>query len=278
MIRKIAFALPPVLIRTLGRLQFTVPLFAPLINYGARKFTETGEGIIKYGIGAGLKFDATGGAPGYLLGTTEPEEQEALKRHLKEGGTFYDIGANIGFYSTLAARLVGPKGHVYAFEPFPKSAQIARKNIAINGFTNATVVEAAVSSKPGTVWLSTEAALSSKAASSGQFKVLQEFTPEGIEVQAITIDEFIEVHQAKPPSLVMLDVEGAEIDVLHGMMQTIRHHRPIIMCEVHWLGVKFLDFYTEHLSPLHYSITTLQDEPVPSGLERYHALMLPQPL
>ena len=57
-----------------------------------------------------------------VRGTGEPEVQDALRRHLRPGMTFYDLGANIGFFSLLAARLVGEQGRVFAFEADPEIA------------------------------------------------------------------------------------------------------------------------------------------------------------
>jgi FkbM family methyltransferase len=67
--------------------------------------------------------------------------------------TFYDIGAHIGFFSLLAARIVGPFGHVISFEADPEVAARLRENLARNGFDQATVVQKAVWSEPTTVFL-----------------------------------------------------------------------------------------------------------------------------
>src|SRR4051794_32864724 len=121
----LAQKMPSSLLRAVGRLQFRAPWLHRLILSFAGPATSR-PGIIRHGIGAGLHFDATGGQPGYLFGTSEPQEQALLKQWLKPGAVFYDVGANIGFFSTLAGRLVGNTGAVYAFEPFPESAERCR--------------------------------------------------------------------------------------------------------------------------------------------------------
>jgi hypothetical protein len=144
--------LPPRIIRFVGQAQFR--------HAGLRRVTRridglmtAREGVIRHGIGAGLRFDATDGQPGYLLGTSQPAEQAKLAEVLTPGGVFYDVGANIGFFSTLGARLVGPGGHVFAFESFPRCAERARHNTAMNGFDNVSVVEAAVGALDRDVFL-----------------------------------------------------------------------------------------------------------------------------
>src|SRR4051812_46373785 len=107
MLRWIARHLPPGVTRAVGRWQFRIPLLRALMLRTNERLT--GEGIIANGIGAGLHFDARGGQPGYLLGTSEIREQTLLTHFLSSGGVFYDIGANVGFFSTLAARVVGPR-------------------------------------------------------------------------------------------------------------------------------------------------------------------------
>ena len=147
MLRQLVALLPPRAIRFAGRLQW-LPVVGPAVGYVGRRLVA-GEGTIKYGVGAGLRIDATGLAPGFVLGTSDPLEQAALAEHLKPGGVFYDIGANAGFFCLLAARVVGDRGRVYAFEPHPGFATLARKNAGLNEFGWVEVVEAAASDEVG---------------------------------------------------------------------------------------------------------------------------------
>jgi FkbM family methyltransferase len=252
--------LPPNLIRRVGRLQFKLPVVGPLIGYAARKLIAR-EGVIRYGAGAGLRFDARGGFAGYLLGTSEPLEQEALVRLLKPGMVFYDIGANVGFYSVIAARIVGTGGHVYAFEPCAKFAVSVRRNAALNDFTNVEVIEAGVSDREG----SAEFIPGPVVGPNGSVR-----RDEGGSVPLVTIDGLT----LRPPDLVMIDVEGAEVGVLRGMMRTIREHRPAIMCEVHWLLTEFDEVRAE-IEAHGYECRTLDGSPFPTSPKHYHALLLP---
>jgi FkbM family methyltransferase len=75
---------------------------------------------------------------------SEAPVQEALGRHLRPGGVFYDVGANVGFFSLIAARLVGPTGRVHAFEPVAENAAAVRENARLSGLANVVLHEVAV--------------------------------------------------------------------------------------------------------------------------------------
>src|SRR5436305_3159878 len=87
------------------------------------------------------------------FGDLESSVQEAMIRHLGPGGVLYDVGANVGFFSLLAARIAGPAGFVYAFEPAPENVRAIEANTALNGFENITVIPKAVAARPGTARL-----------------------------------------------------------------------------------------------------------------------------
>jgi FkbM family methyltransferase len=273
----IARRLPPTLIGWLGRLQFKLPALAPLINWAGAGM-RSGESVIRYGVGEGLRFDPAGGHPGYALGTSDPDEQALLADLLKPNDVFYDIGANVGFFTTLAARLVGPAGHVYGFEPFPRSAAIARANAARNGFDDVTIVQAAVSDKPGEAEFLTPA---------NQGTVVyrlkngnEDAAPgESIRVAVVAIDDLINQGQLRPPSVVTIDAEGAELSILVGMTHTLRTHRPTIMCEVHWISLRGLKTTLNLLlGPSAYDLSRIGggELPHPDSLERYHVLIVPK--
>ena len=261
MLQQVVSRLPPGVVKAVGRAQFRSPLIARAVRLATPRLT--GSATIRRGAGAGLRFDATGGYPGYLLGTSEPEEQAFVAAHLRRGDVFYDIGANVGFYSTIAARLVGPEGHVYAFEPHPASAAQAARNAALNDFANVTVVQAAVSDREGRMTLSLSAHSATHKLGDAP----------GLEVDVLGLDRWAREAAARPPSLVMIDAEGAELEVLHGMRGLLADRRPVICCEVHWLGERFLDYCTDALAPLGYELSPLGGGAPPSRPERWHAVL-----
>jgi len=226
-----------------------------------------GKGTIQRGLGKGLLFDSRGCNPGYLAGTSEPVEQELVAKYSRPGGVVYDVGANAGFYAVIAARYVGPQGSVYAFEPTPTLAQRIRENARSNGFANLHVIEAAVSGCDGTVRFG----VSGPTSVTNSIRSAESTT--AIEVQSVRLDTFCKTHPA--PALLLMDIEGAELEALDGALELVARHLPVIMLEVHWLGKGFTDFFERSLRPLGYVATTYGGKPLETENSRYHALLLP---
>ena len=84
-----------------------------------------------------------------ISGEWEPNVTAAFKRVLSPGDVCLDIGAHVGYYTLLASRLVGPEGHVYAFEPSPESYPRLRANVDLNGLRNVTTAQLAVGEEQG---------------------------------------------------------------------------------------------------------------------------------
>lgn len=83
----------------------------------------------------------------------DPALRAALARALGPGGSFIDVGANVGLFTVAAAALVGPAGRVVAIEPQPDIRARLAANIAVNGFTQVTVVPVAVGDGVGSLTL-----------------------------------------------------------------------------------------------------------------------------
>jgi FkbM family methyltransferase len=173
----------------------------------------------------GLKFSG-GESPGWVLGASEPAVQNVLVQQLAPGDVFYDVGANVGFFSLLAAKLVGSTGRVYCFEPQPSVIAQLRANLDRNGFTNYEVIEAAVADQRGTARLRL-----------GRGDPWSELTARLVDgdgggtlaVDVVALDDL----DLPAPRLVKIDVEGAESRVLAGMTRLLREHRPILVIELH---------------------------------------------
>jgi FkbM family methyltransferase len=204
------------------------------------------------------------------FGNLESSVQEAMLRHLGKGGVFYDIGANLGFFALLGGHMAGlEEGRVYAFEAAPDNAQAIRDNAHLNGVSNIEVIAKAVSSHTGRGRLQIVDDQSwSKLAEYGEHP----FTEEVIDVDLVAIDDLIEAGEIEPPTVVKIDVEGAEIAVLEGMRKTIETHRPAIICELHDTHADFVAAMTAH----GYRLINLEGTiPVAQEGASAHALALP---
>lgn len=84
------------------------------------------------------------------FGKYEPETIALFRSYLKEGMTVVDIGANLGYFTVIAAGLVGPSGKVFSYEPDPHNFALLEKNVSVNGFKNVTNFPVALSDRRGT--------------------------------------------------------------------------------------------------------------------------------
>ena len=184
---------------------------------------------VRNGIAKGLKFNTGESCPELALGTYEVPIQNIFAQHLKLGDVFYDIGANVGFFSVIAAKLVGDTGKVYAFEPGENNAKAIRHNARLNDFTQIEVIEKAVSETSG------QGQLLLAQYSGGHALATADVPPDlagEVTVDLVSIDDLIAEDKIAPPNFVKVDVEGAELEVLKGMRETIKTHQPTIIYEV----------------------------------------------
>lgn len=184
---------------------------------------------VRAGPGMGLRIGRGEASADYRHGTNELPVQVAIVDALRADGVFFDIGANVGFFSLLAARAVGSRGVVHAFEPVHANAARIGANARYNRLGNVVVHEVAVTDASGTVTLVL-------AAHPGGAAVASAGAPPdavgSVEVPAVTVDELVLHGSVRAPSVVKIDVEGAEAAVLRGMAGTLEQYRPVVVCEV----------------------------------------------
>lgn len=151
----------------------------------------------------------SGVAMGLVCYNARPEYHEmGLVQHLlRRGDRFVDVGANIGYYTLLAAALVGPGGTVDAFEPGQPALDRLRENIALNRLFNVRVHALALSDAPGTARFLTGHDTTNRLAASGDAASAATTVP------AARLDDLL---SAQTCALGKLDVEGAELRVLKG--------------------------------------------------------------
>lgn len=152
------------------------------------------------------------------------QELEAL---LHSGDIFLDIGANIGYFTLLAAARVGPNGKVIAFEPSADNCELLRMSIEANGFTTIELYPHAVAEHEQVIGLE-GGHLQSNAR-------VVDLSPEQAahssvrHVRAVALDQFLPL--AQRIDVVKMDIEGAEPRALAGMRRLLETHRPTIVLE-----------------------------------------------
>lgn len=150
----------------------------------------------------------------HVSAAREPEVFAAIRDLLHRGDTFVDAGANIGFYSVLAARRVGPEGRVIAVEMMPDTAQILREHFQMNKVANASVVERALcESEGGTLEAHVEKG------KFGRASITQGKRGESILVRTTTLNNVL--RDAGPVTLMKMDLEGAEHVALNGATEVL---------------------------------------------------------
>lgn len=140
-------------------------------------------------------------------GLYEPFETAWLKQHLKPGQTFIDVGAHIGYYTTMAAAIVGPRGAVYAFEPEPENFRLLGLNLEAAGAGNVTAYNFAVSDREGT------AGLYRSGRNTGDHQLYQAGRKRAIQVNVMRLDD---LRLERPADFLKIDVQGLELHVLRG--------------------------------------------------------------
>jgi FkbM family methyltransferase len=189
------------------------------------------DSVIQRGTGKGLLFNPGGSNAGYLLGIAEQEIQDVLQLWLRPGMTVYDVGANVGFITVIAARLVGEKGNVCAFGPFPMLADQAMHNASLNQFRNLSVHRVALSDQDGEAVFQV-----SKNLTMGKLVNQESHEPDAADelvVRKRKIDTLVAKEGLPDPDLVKIDVEGGEAAVLDGAAEVLRRVRPMLLIELH---------------------------------------------
>jgi FkbM family methyltransferase len=206
-------------------------------------------------------------------GEYEPQLVRAFRQHFDPQLDTLDIGANVGFFTVLAAGLV-TTGRVLAAEPSRTAAVRLRHNLTLNAVTEKVILfegllsdhvgERTLNVIPGREEYSSMGPLVHPSVAGQAF--VQETAA------ATTVDNLVERHQLRP-GLIKLDVEGAEALVLAGATRTLREHRPVILSELsnallRNMGSSGTDVVAK-LKGLGYQVTDLKDPTLPPGVRLY---------
>jgi len=227
---KVARVVPVPIVQFVSRTGARFPWLKRRLNW-YRDSLRNQQGTIQRGAGKGLRFNVGPSNVGFLLGSADLDVQNALQTLVHPGDVIYDIGANVGFFTVIAARLTGPSGRVIAFEPIEENRELLEDNARSNGFAHVTARNFALAERDGTAefLLSANATFGGLADAAG--KVDNQVGR--MEVKVCRLDSVVRCESLPLPRIVKMDVEGAEAAVLDGARETIQQARPILIIEVH---------------------------------------------
>jgi FkbM family methyltransferase len=171
-----------------------------------------------------------GGGISIHLGRSEVSQTEWVRSHLRRGQVFIDVGANIGYYTLLASRIVGSDGRVVAIEPLRRNITFLERHIRLNDAGNVVVVPLACSDSSGE-------AMFHEGANTALGRLASRPPIEAInlkahEVVTSTLDDIVR-RRGLQPDMIKIDVEGAELAVLEGARDTIAATAPSLVLSVH---------------------------------------------
>jgi FkbM family methyltransferase len=163
-----------------------------------------------------------------LKGIREPLSTAYIQNEIKPGDICIDIGANIGYYALLEAKIVGPTGKVYAIEPVASNIELLKKNIQLNNYENIMISKLAIGDKNQIGYISLSS--NSNLHSLNDSVILDKNAVE--EVEIITLDDFL--NNKEYPSLIRMDTEGYEDNIIQGLKKTLSKNTPLkIFIEFH---------------------------------------------
>jgi len=197
-------------------------------------------------------------------GSYEPTLRRAMRRYLKPGDTFIDVGANIGYVSAVGASLVGAAGQVHSFEPVPACFRRLQRLAQLNPAYKFTLNNYALGAEDG------EATLTLRRGNiGGNTLVPDQIAPEHVAstctVPVRRLGAYLSRHAIERPALIKIDVEGFEYEVIQGLASyfAATAHRPPIICEISPEALKGLGYsvhdVADHMTRLGYTAYRLTD-------------------
>jgi len=158
----------------------------------------------------------------------EYDSLELFKSYIKEGDVVFDIGANVGIYTMIAAKSIGTKGNIYAFEPAKATFQALKKNVNLNKLDNVKINELALSDSNGFIEMVSsdifdetvfyDAFLHIKKSDKGNIK-------------SVRLDDFVAENKITKLDFIKIDVEGAELLCFKGGIESLSKFKPILLFE-----------------------------------------------
>jgi FkbM family methyltransferase len=195
------------------------------LNYRVPVRTKLGNGMA-----VTVPWNDACGRAIWQCGYYEPDSVRLVEKLLRPGMVFLDLGANIGQYSLVASRGVGPGGQVHSFEPDPETFRWLTRNVRRNQLTNISLNQVALFDEAGKkeLYLATP-----QDTGSNSFALPWTFSGETCEVCCTRLDEYLKARRIDRVDVVKVDVEGAELPALMGGTEILfkSKHKPLLIVE-----------------------------------------------
>lgn len=199
---------------------------------------------------------------------------EMLIEALQSASCFVDVGAHLGWYTCIAAKHI-PSGRVYGFEMDDLSFALLEQNITINNCTNVDVYNLAVYDFSGMVSYIRDSKRPNPSLHLQANKKDQKSSM-SVSVDSVILDEFVKSERIVP-NVIKIDVEGAEMNVLKGMRQTMREYRPILFLEIHPTNLSYFNSSTSDVLSLlieyGYRVFEIEDMRSQKSMKRLNPLV-----
>jgi FkbM family methyltransferase len=178
----------------------------------------------------GMRWVVGSAVHGSWLGIYEASKSRAFAASIESGDVVFDIGANVGYYTLIAARRAGRAGKVHAFEPLPENVAFLHRHVDMNEVSGVVEVH--------------QKAVTDGAQAEASFVVGENRSVGaigaggGIKVGAVGLDAFVYEDGNAPPDVVKIDIEGAEAEALSGAARLLAEKHPVIFLATHGADVE----------------------------------------
>lgn len=162
----------------------------------------------------------------YYMGDYEPYLKTQFSKLIKHGDVILDVGANIGFHTMYFAELVGKQGKVFGFEPIPVNYHALQENLKLNKFSQIISVNKAL----GDINSSLNIHINENKTNPGAFNLFESGIKNTV-IECVKGDDFLKKNSITKVNFIKIDVEGYELEVLKGMMESIKSMKPTIIFE-----------------------------------------------
>lgn len=202
----------------------------------------------------GLRWIVASGSR-FIGGRYDPPSTRAMSEAVEPGSVVFDVGAHVGYLTSVASLAAGPDGRVYAFEPHPLNLLYLHRHVTLNGLENVRIIEAAAGEQAGRAGFDEGTGTGTGHLSDAGSLV----------VETVTLDGLVDTGELPPPDVLKVDVEGAEARVLRGARRILRDHRPTVLLSTH--GSEALEESVGLLREAGYTWKPLAPEKAPGFLE-----------